>query len=430
MNRSWLLTWTFRVVSVTGTQTLVQLLNGFVAFIIIRTLPKEQFAWFTLASGMATVLNSLNDGGIASAVTAHGGPVCHDRTRFSALLHAALGTLQRTATLAAAVVAPLLAWLLWQREAPPFFVFVSVALVVGPQWLATRTVVLGTVNRLQARVRQLQMLELTGAFTRALLTIVPAALGCVSLPIALGAVAASIAVQALLVRRQVLPFIDPVTPPALQVPFDALIRGTLRRTYPNVVFGCVQAQIATALLAVFGTTSQVADLGALARLGFFINLIGAPIGHLFAPAFARCTSLPRLRILFLGVIGGYLLLLALFLLLVHNQAGFILSLFGPNYGHLHAELLLTAASLSVHLVNQTFWALNFSRGWIRWVWLNIPLSLFGQVVSALLLPINTVRGAILLSLLSAMPALLLGVSVVYAHLRSSSSLSPDSTPTS
>ncbi len=416
MNLAWARTWTLRVASVTGTQTLVQILNGIVAFVLVRTLAKDDFAWFTLAIGMATVLSTLNDGGIASAVTAHGGPICQDRPRFSALLHAALGILHRTAALAAAVVAPLLAWLLWQREAPLPIILVSVVLVVAPQWLATRTVILSTVNRLQSRVRQLQTLELTGALTRALLTLVPAALGWVNLPFALAAVAASIAAQALLVRRQVQPLIDAASPPSLQAPFAARIRETLRRMYPNAVFGCVQAQLATALLAIFGSTSQVADLGALARLGFFINLIGAPLGHLFAPAFARCTSISRLRFHFLGVLGGYIVLLTAFILLVHTRSSLILSLFGPKYAHLHAELLLTAVSLSLHLISQTFWSLNFSRGWVRWVWLNIPLSLTTQIIAALLLPIDTVHGAILLSAASAAPSLLLGFAITVSHL--------------
>jgi hypothetical protein len=407
-----------RVASVTGTQTLVQLLNGVVAFVLVRTLAKDEFAWFTLATGMAAVLSTLNDGGIATAVTSQGGAVWQNRPHFSALLHAALSLLNRSAGVAAAVVAPLLVWLLWQREAPATLIATSVLLVVGPQWLATRTVILGSVNRLHSRVRQLQTLEITGALTRSTLTLIPAALGWVNLPIALGAVAISVLAQAVLVRRQIRPLIDPHPPAETQAPFRDRIRETMRRMYPNAVFTCIQGQLATSLLAIFGSTSQVADLGALARLGFVMNLIGAPLSHLFAPAFARCQDPHRLRQLFLSVLIGYCLLLWLFLVVIHTQNDIILSLFGPKYEHLKAELLLMALNLSVSFINQLFWSLNCSQGWVRWVWLNIPLTLATQVIAALILNIDTVEGAILLSLFSTLPALVLGLIIAIRHLGS------------
>jgi hypothetical protein len=418
MNSAWLQKWTLRIASVIGTQTLIQVLNGVVAFVLIRTLPKDEFAWFTLATGMAAVLSTLNDGGIATAVTSQGGTVWQDRTRFSALLHAALSLLNRSAGVAAAVVAPILVWLLWQREAPATLIATSVLLVVGPQWLATRTVILGSVNRLHSRVRQLQTLEITGALTRSTLTLIPAALGWVNLSIALGAVAISVIAQAVLVRRQIRPLIDPHPPAETQAPFRSRIQETMRRMYPNAVFGCVQSQLATGLLAYFGSTSQVADLGAMARLGFVMNLIGAPLSHLFAPAFARCQEPHRLRKLFFSVLVGYCFLLSVFLLTIQTQNDMILSLFGPKYEHLKAELLLMALTLSIMFINQLFWALNCSQGWVRWVWLNIPLTLAAQVIAALMLKIDTVEGAILLSLFSTFPALVLGLVIAIRHLGS------------
>lgn len=418
MNSAWLQKWTLRIASVIGTQTLIQVLNGVVAFVLIRTLPKDEFAWFTLATGMAAVLSTLNDGGIATAVTSQGGTVWQDRPRFSALLHAALSLLNRSAGVAAAVVAPILVWLLWQQEAPATLIATSVLLVVGPQWLATRTVILGSVNRLHSRVRQLQTLEITGALTRSTLTLIPAALGWVNLPIALGAVAISVIAQAVLVRRQIRSLIDPLSPAEAQVPFRSRIQETMRRMYPNAVFTCIQAQLATSLLAICGSTSQVADFGALARLGFVTNLIGAPLGHLFAPAFARCQDPQRLRRLFFSVLVGYGLLLAVFLLAVHTQSDPILTLFGPKYAHLKAELLLMALTLSITFISQLFWALNCSRGWVHWVWLNIPLTLAAQLTAALLLPVDTVHGANLLSIVSAIPSLLLGIAVLVTRLYS------------
>lgn len=411
MDLPWLKKWSLRFLSVTGTQVLTQLLNGVVAFVLVRTLTKQDYAWFTIASSMAAVLNALNDGGVATAVTSVGGTVWLDRGRFSALMAAALATLNRMSLLAAGVVSPLLAWLLWEKEASWPTIVLMCLLVAGPQWIATRTTTLATTNRLHSRIRELQEAEVLGAVIRSALTLLPALLGFVNIYIALGAVAVSVAVQGRLVRRQVAPLLDMPGESGHRQEFHGKIQTVMRRMYPNAVFGCVQSQLATGLLAVLGSASQVADLGALSRLGFFANFLGAPINHIIGPAFARCQDLRKLCRLFAGVLGAYTLILAAFVCLVSWQAPLVIRLFGPKYLHLEHELFLVAVAISLGFLNQVFWSLNFSRGWVRWVWINIPLTLSTQVIAAVLLNVNTVAGAAGLMIATSCANLFLGVFV-------------------
>lgn len=414
--RSWLQKWSLRLLSVTCTQVFTQVLNGVVAFVLIRTLTKQDYAWFTIATGMAAVLNALNDGGVATAVTSIGGGIWQDRSRLSSLMSAALATLNRMVFLAAVVVVPLLTWLLWEKGASWLTISMVCVLVAGPQWIATRTITLSTANRLHSRIRELQVVEMTGAVTRSLLTLLPAALGFVNIYTALGAVAVSVWVQGWLVRKQVMPLLDLPGEAGQMLDYQGRVRSVMRSMYPNVVFNCVQTQLATGLLAVFGSTAQVADLGALNRLSFFGNFIGAPIGHIIGPAFARCQDLQRLRRLFVGVLLGYLALLATFVGGIWWQAPRVLSLFGPKYAHLEHELFLIAVALSVGFVSLIFWSLNFSRGWVRWVWVNIPLTLATQVISAFLLETGTVAGAASLMIATSCANLLLGVVVAVREL--------------
>jgi O-antigen/teichoic acid export membrane protein len=414
--RSWLQKWSLRLLSVTCTQVFTQVLNGVVAFVLIRTLTKQDYAWFTIATGMAAVLNALNDGGVATAVTSIGGGVWQDRSRLSSLMSAALATLNRMVFLAAAVVVPLLTWLLWEKEASWLTISMVCVLVAGPQWIATRTITLSTANRLHSRIRELQVVEMTGAGTRSLLTLLPAALGFVNIYTALGAVAVSVWVQGWLVRKQVMPLLDLPGEAGQILDYQGRVRSVMRSMYPNVVFNCVQTQLATGLLAVFGSTAQVADLGALNRLSFFGNFIGAPIGHIIGPAFARCQDLQRLRRLFVGVLVGYLALLATFVGGIWWQAPRVLSLFGPKYAHLEHELFLVAAAIAITFINQVVTSLNFSRGWVRWVWLNIPLTLAAQVTAAILFRMDTVAGAAQLMIATAFANLFSSLMIAYSEL--------------
>lgn len=411
MNDSWLKQWTLRIATITGTQAVSLVLNALVAFVLIRSLSKEEFAWFAIATGMSSVLGTLNDGGISAAVNAHGGTIWKDTHQLSALIRSALSLQNWTTVLSCLLVTPILVWLLWNQSAPTEIILIAVVLTLAPQWMATRSTILSNVNRLRSRVRQIQHAELLTSLARATFTLVPAAMGWVNLTVALVAITLSIIAQSLLVRWQMRPILHAELIPEQALHFRRLIRSTMVRLYPNAAFYCLQAQLAASLLAFLGHSGQVADLGALTRLGFILTLMAAPLGHLFSPAFARCLDPKRLRFLFLGVLGTYLIAQLAFVTTVHIQADHILSLFGPSYHHLPNELVLMALHLCLALTTQIFWALNLARGWHKWVWLNIPLSLAAQITTAFLVDASTVKGAIYITLSTSLPSLSIAIAV-------------------
>lgn len=347
-----------------------------------------------------------------------------DRGRFSALIYSANRLLTWTSLFTACVVTPILAWMLHERAANAPTIAAIVLLVAGPQWIATRTTVLATVSRLNSHLRQLQVAEIVAACIRTAITLGAAALGFINIHTALLAVTVATLVYAVLIRRQVLPMLDANVNGAEEAEFGRGIRTVMRQMYPNNVFHCVQSQLAMGLLSVLGGTSEVADLGALSRLSFFANLIAAPLNYIIGPAFARCSDGLRLTWLFSWVLGVYVSILAVFIGLVAWQADTVLLLLGPKYSHLHIELILVATAIAIVFVSQIFWSLNFSRGWVQVVWLNIPMVLSAQFASALLLDVTTVRGAVLLNMVTALPTLLLGVGVAVTGLRRLCRVSP------
>ena len=414
---SWLQKWSVRLLSVTGTQVLSQALNGIVAFALVRSLTKQEYAWFTIGSSMAAILSSLNDGGIATAVISNGGEVWNDRQKLASLVKAGLSLLKRTAVFSAIIVGPMLVWLLAGKQAPLWAIGLLLLVIIGPQWVATRTVILSSINRLHSRIGNLQIADLGAAFTRSALTLIPAAFGFINVHIAFLAVAISSFVQARIVTKQVSDTVSVTTDPADDQHFRKRITLTMRQMYPNNVFNCVQSQLATGLLSVFGTASQVADLGALNRLTFFSNFISAPLSYIIGPAFSRCQDPSRLITLFLSVLSAYSLILAAFLGLIVWQADAVLLLFGPKYAHLHDELFLVGVAIATGFINQVFWNLNFSRGWVRWVWLNIPMTMAGQIASAFLLDVASVAGAAKMAIATSIPAILLGAGIAFSELK-------------
>lgn len=385
--------------SVAGNQGICQLLTGLTGFLLVRVLPKEQYAWFTITSTLQAVLSALSDGGVATALMSIGGKVWQDQPRLSAVVGASLEMMTKLAFFGTLLVLPVMIYLLGEQQAPMSVIVVLIVLSICPQWMMTRTILLGVVNRLRSNVWALQLAELVLAVGRFVLTMIPLLLGWIHVLWASAAVAVAVILQGVLVRRQVWKEIHRCPAPNLVDEFRPRVRETVRQMLPSAAFNCVQGQIAIWLLSVMGTVSQVADLGALNRLSFVTNLAAAPLSLLVAPAFARCQDGGKLRRLFSTAFLGYGCFYLLLVFLSYLQAPLILSLFGPSYSHLGHELLIVTIGMALAGLNGVCWTLNLSRGWVKHLWVTIPLSILTQSCAALLLDLRTVSGAALMGVI-------------------------------
>lgn len=379
--------------SVVGNQGICQLLTGLTGFLLVRVLPKEQYAWFTITSTLQAVLSALSDGGVATALMSIGGKVWQDQTRLSAVVGASLEMMTKLALFGTLLVLPIMIWLLNEQGAPWPIVAVLSLLSICPQWIMTRTLMLGIVNRLRSRVWALQAAELTLAGGRFVLTVIPWMLGLVHVVWASVAVAVAVAVQGIMVRRQVWSDINRHPDPQVVAEYRPQVKATVQQMLPSAAFNCFQGQLGVWLLGALGTTSQVADLGALNRLSFITNLAMAPMAFLVAPAFARCHDMARLRRMFLGVFAGYGLFFLALLLVALLQAPIVLWLLGGKYAHLEKELVLVIVGQVFSGFNSICWALNLAKGWVKHLWLIIPLSIITQTGAILLLDLRSVGGA-------------------------------------
>ena len=63
------------------------------------------------------------------------------------------------------------------------------------------------------------------------------------------------------------------------------------------------------------------------------------------------------------------------------------------------------------------WSLNSSRGWIEYVWVNIPATILVQAVGIALLDVSTVRGVLLLGSFAMLPSIGINIVIVCRGLR-------------
>lgn len=397
-------------------QAVVQFLGFLSGILLVRSLDKHEYAYFTIANTMQGTMNLLADIGISVGLVSIGGRVWQDRHRFGQLINTALSLRRKLGAVAILVVTPILFLLLVKNGAPVSYAALLIGLCLVGVLIELSIGVLGVVPRLRSDIRVIQRIDLTGAITR-LLLLVGLVFVFLNAGVAVAVASATLLLQYTLLRTYAAKVVD------LNAPENAEDRQTIAKLIKhlaaNAVFYCLQGQITIFLISFFAhRASAVAEVGALGRLAMIFAVLSNLLANVFAPAFARCHDPRQLRRLYVGIIG----IVAAFSLLVVAGAAFFpdqfLFVLGNKYAHLHRELLLMVGGAVLSALTGTFWALNASKAWVAGAWLYIPLTLLTQVALIPFTDFSSVSGVLIFNLYSAIPNLLLNFVLSYRGFRS------------
>jgi O-antigen/teichoic acid export membrane protein len=394
--------WTPILLKFASVQMVVQVLGFVAGILVIRNLPKREYAFYTISNTMLATILVLADSGISSGLTAIGGRIWQDKFQLSRLIHTAVQLRRWLAMVTVPVVIPVLVWLLMQNGASLAKTAMLVTAVLVGCGLELITRIYSVALRLRSAIRQIQNQSLVAAVVR-LAIVGVAVLFWFNVEIAVIAVVAGYAVQYWMLHRWAGKELD------ASAPGDSEMRGEIlavvRKQAPHSIYYCVQAQITVWLISIFGNADSVADVGALSRLAVVFSIMGSLTSEILFPAFARIQNARVLRkryfqilLLFAGISSLLIGLVALF-------PGQVLWVLGSRYSHLHTEGILMATSSVLGAITGLVWGLNTSRAWIVSPAKFIPFSLAVQVVLVYFLNLSTVRGVVMLSILSAIPSL-------------------------
>ncbi len=403
-NRELLSRWAQTLASFALSSVATQVLSALSGILVIRALGKTEYAWFTIASGITAALNILSDAGLASAVTSIGGRIWKQPGQLASLVQRALHWRSRLTVIAIALTAPLSLILLLRTDCPWPTALLLTTLSILPTAQLALFSIYTVVSRLHSRTRQLQIAEIAVGLTRLAAT---AAFALGSALTAISAMVAGLLSTAsgfLIVRKQVRPLLAsaPDTPEIPSDTFDPDLKKSIRQIYPNAAFTCVQGQLGVWLISAFASTSEVADFGALSRLALIFTAFNGPLVHAICPAFARCPPNPRrLTFILLASCGLVALLSGLLLLLAATFPQALLVILGSQYNALETELLWIIAMMGITSLMQTIWQLNVARGWVASLSWNIPLVITVQAISVSTIPVNTIAGIAMMSIIVA-----------------------------
>jgi len=384
-------------------QIFIQGVNAITGLVLVRLMAKEDYAWLTVAASLLATLNLLADGGVSTGLTVIGGQLHDQKTLFARLLTDALGLSFKLCTFGFLLATPFF-WTIFENVGAPHSIKLGVmVLAFVSSYSAISTALYGVANRLQKRVQFVQGAEATAAITRLALILGVAGFGDLSVLPTLAATVFSIWVQGVFIRSQSRELIGHLQ---TQTSYGPELKGFIKSLYANHVFFCLQAQFTTWIIGWLAGSGEVADLGALARLGLLFTAISAPFTQLAIPAVARIREPRTLRIrlatVFVVAVSATVSIICVSWLFPTP----FLWLLGDKYRHLGSELPLAIIGQGITMVAGLAWSLALARGWVKRAWMTIFTTSLGFVIAGLVAPLNTVTGVLQFNIVAIIPTFL------------------------
>ncbi|MBD8389757.1 polysaccharide biosynthesis protein [Dysgonomonas sp. BGC7] len=385
-----------KLISVTGSAQMIVQAVGFVSgILVIRMLPVEEYAIYTLANTMLGTMTVLSDGGISTGVMAQGGKVWQDREKLGAVLATGLDLRRKFAIGSLIISIPILAYLLHTHGVSWLTIALITVSLIPAFFAALSDTLLQVPAKLHQAILPLQRNQVEVGIGRLVLT----GISIFAFPWAFVAVLASGIPRMygnIKLRKIANVFVDKSQEPNLEDRKNVL--KIVKRLYPSSLYYAFSGQITIWLISVFGNTYSVAELGALTRIVVLFTMFEILINTLFIPRFAILTQKKYLMRCFFFVISFVLILALLLLIFTYLLSDPILWLLGNNYKNLNLALLLKVTGSCIGLFSRAVYAMSTSKGWVINPMISIPINLLAIIVGILLFNLSTLEGVLVYSI--------------------------------
>lgn len=393
-----------------STQTATQLAGIVAGLMLINFMPVEEYALYTLAMSVATFLTFTTDLGATSSLLYFSREARQAREPFEPFVAAVLSL--RRGVFVFGALAVLAGFPLVARNkgfGSTSALLAAVAIVAMAAFQVTGSVRV-LVLRLADRYGRSYRAELASASTR--VAIVAVMITASWLLAWVGVLGNAVAAGTLaLVAGPVLA--GPAATVAL-APYRRRIVRYLLPTLPSALYFAIQGPLVVWLAATFGGTSNIAEVGALGRLGLIAGLFSGLSSVVFLPRLAAITH-DRLYLRRYLQYGSLLLVIAGMLLACAFAAPqVLLALLGGAYARLERELLLVILGACFGLLGGYLVGVNVARAWNRWQWAATGMLLFVQCVLIGTLQLGSTLGVVTFGAATALAGLLGQVAIAVA----------------
>lgn len=390
-----------KLASVTGSvQLLVQVFSFISGILVIRLLPTDEYAMYTVANTMLGTINLLSDGGITTGVMAQGGKVWQDKEKLGKVLMTGLGLRRKFAAGSFLLSVPILIYLLNNLGASWLTILLIVLSLIPAFYAALIDSLLEIVPKLHQSILPLQKNQLNVsilrlAFSGLTLFLFPftaIALVAAGIPRFIGNVK---------LRKIAAVHADTTQKPDAQIQKNIL--EVVKRVLPGTIYFCLSGQVTIWLISAFGEVSDVAQLGAIGRITMLIGVVSTVLATLIIPRYARLKEedTRKLRTYFWGIFASVWSIAFMMIAFVWLFSDYLLLILGDKYSGLSYELVLSMTAGALSMVAAFSLALYTSRGWVMNPIISISCSILALTLGIMYLDISTLIGVIKLDIVVA-----------------------------
>lgn len=406
--------WTKLLTKFLSVQVLVQALGFVSGILLIRSLSKEEYGYLTIANSMQSMMNGLADSGISIGISEIAGKVWNDKYRFGQVIQSALELRKWLALISTSIITPIMIWVLLRNNiSTTSAILITIAILIE-LYFYLESSVLETVPRFYSKIKTIQNLDIVFAVTRLILLGVGYFTFLNSVIAAFISTIAS-ACRTILLRRVANQEIDVKVEKNLD--YQKNILSIVKNFIPNSIFYTFQGQISILLISIFGNTQNIAEIGALSRFSMIFALVTPIMSSIAFPAFSRCQNQSLLKLRYWQIVLANILFGTVLIGISYFFSDQILWILGTKYSGLSSELMLVILLGTVGHIGGVMWGLCCAKGWIKNMWLEIPIKLSVQIILLLFMNLSNIKGVILFGIFSYVPSIILVAIIAYQNLR-------------
>lgn len=388
-----------KLISITGVaQVIVQAVGFLSGILVIRLLPVNEYALYTIANAMLGTMTVLSDGGISTGVMARGGKVWQDRHKLGVVMATGLELRRKFALFSLIVSIPVLGYLLLAHGATwTTILLISVSLIPA-FYAALSDNLLQIPVKLHQAIKPLQKNQVQVSIGRLILT----GLTLFAFPWTFVALIAT-GIPRIWGNRRLRKMANGFAEKNAVVDAEERkeILQIVRRVLPGSIYYAVSGQITIWLITLFGHTSSIAQIGALSRFTMIFAILTPVIQLLIIPRFSRMKKNKKSivsKFIQTQVLSLVICIVVLLMVAVLNEP--FLWILGANYKGLTKELFFIMISGAISFISITTNGLLSARGIIvpPVIFLTSVISI--QIITLFLVPLNTVIGVTLYAIIT------------------------------
>lgn len=395
-----------RVSTFVGAQSAVQLLNAATGLLLLRMMPKPEFAVYAVVLGIQGMIAILTDLGFGGAIPGLVGTRYADKKLLGTYIRTA--SFLRQSLLLFLIAIAIASFLIFRhgligalgREQAVFLAIAVLVTVQFQAWASYYEVPLLLNNRLVSYYSP----QLAAAALRLAASLALFYTHIISSTSMILANTLSIVIMGFSYRLMARQWIE--VPRTLSKRHAVEMIRYLVPLIPGSLYQALQSQISLFLITFFGHVSQIAEVAAAGRIGQLFLLLNSSNGVLVTPFFAKTprSSFARRYALAMCTVCAVALVVA-------ASARFLpalyLILLGATYSNLAPQVQLVVYASAIGYLAGAMWSIAVARKWIFW-WsgsLQLVLLTLIQIACIRFLPLDTSEGVLKMNIFTACGAL-------------------------